>query len=55
MKSHYLFCFVLSFITCSIFTWKAESPINETLGFIAVVVSIIGIGKMIVNKLNGQP
>lgn len=52
MKSYYLFCSVLSFITCSIFTLKAESSHYEMLGFVAVVFSVIGIGKLIISKLN---
>ncbi|MEP7110248.1 MAG: hypothetical protein ABI760_19790 [Ferruginibacter sp.] len=52
MKTHHLFFCVMLFITCCVFTWKAESTSGQLLGFIALVVSILSIGKIIVSKLN---
>jgi hypothetical protein len=50
MKTPRLFCYVLTFITCCVFTWKAESTLGTVLGYIALMISILVIGKSIIDK-----
>ncbi|MEP7143580.1 MAG: hypothetical protein ABI707_11950 [Ferruginibacter sp.] len=50
MKTHHLFCCLLIFITCGIFTWKAESTLGTVLGYFALMISIVVIGKIIIDK-----
>ena len=52
MKKHHLFFCTLIFITCGVFTWKAESHIGQELGYIAVVISMVFFSKNIISKLD---
>ncbi len=52
MKTHTLFCLVLTAITCFVFTWKAESALGQLLGLIALVTSLVVVGDNIVRRLN---
>ena len=51
MKSPQLFCFVMTFITCCVFTWKAETSLGEMTGYIALVISMAVFSKSIISKL----
>ncbi|MEJ7588023.1 MAG: hypothetical protein WKI04_10735 [Ferruginibacter sp.] len=50
--NHILFCLV-QFLTCSIITWKAESTLFAVLTYIVLIVLLKGIGKNLLNKLDG--
>ena len=50
MKTHHLFCCVLIFITCCVFTWRAESTLGAVLGYITLMILIIVMGKTIIDK-----
>jgi hypothetical protein len=50
MKKNSLFYCLLIFITCCVFTWKAQSTFGAVLGYIAIMISIVVIGKFIIEK-----
>ncbi|MEP7110246.1 MAG: hypothetical protein ABI760_19780 [Ferruginibacter sp.] len=50
MKTHNLFCYLLVFITCCVFIWKAESTFSVVLGYIVLMISIVVIGNYIIDK-----
>ncbi|MEP7143581.1 MAG: hypothetical protein ABI707_11955 [Ferruginibacter sp.] len=51
MKTHHLFCCLLTLITCCIFTWIAESALGIVLGCIAIIISMAVFSKNIMGKL----
>ena len=50
MKIHSLFCSLLIFITCCVFTWKAESTLGAVMGYIALIISLSALGKIIIDR-----
>ncbi len=52
MKTHTLFCLVLTIITCTVFIWKAESALSQLIGMITLIASIAVVGDNIVRRLN---
>ncbi|MEO6721456.1 MAG: hypothetical protein ABIN67_13900 [Ferruginibacter sp.] len=51
MKSPNIFFCVMIFVTCCVFTWTAEKPLNQLLGYICIISSMAVFGKIIINKL----
>jgi hypothetical protein len=53
MKAQTILFYLVQLITYCIITWKAESTLFAVLSYIMLVVLLSGIGKNLINKLDG--
>ncbi len=50
MKTHQLFCCLLTLITCCVFTCTAQTTTGIAMGYITVVISMAIFSKNILSK-----
>ena len=51
MKTPHLFCYLLLFITCFIFTWQAEGTLSQQLGYLGIIISMLLSSKSLIREL----
>jgi uncharacterized membrane protein YgaE (UPF0421/DUF939 family) len=52
MKTPHLFCYLLLFITCCVFTWRAESTLSQELGYLGIIISMLFSSKSMIRRLD---
>ncbi|MEP7108208.1 MAG: hypothetical protein ABI760_09495 [Ferruginibacter sp.] len=53
MKTQSILFYLVQLITFCIITWRAESTLFAVLAYIVLIILLSGIGKNLINKLDG--